>query len=169
MTVTEVPDTTLTRRQHGRAAGVSELDAYLTGPHPQQRAVTLSSSGPLWYLDWLEGSLNQLRALPPGWDGHRAPPITDEAVVAIVVVLQTLLNQGSVPPQLVPLPDGGVQADWLVAGNTLEIEAAGDGDVYLFAADADGTVVIEGPGDERTVDLAARRLDQFSARVATVR
>jgi hypothetical protein len=168
MSIIDVPTSTTTAREPERNVGVDATTTYLSGTALPSRVVTLTTTTDLWYRAWLEGSLNALLALPPGWDGGRAPMITEQSVAGLVDVLQTVLTPSSVPPQLVPLPDGGVQAEWLVAGDNLEIEVAGNGDAHFFAVDNDGVVAVDGRADAATVAAAARRLSRLSARAATV-
>ncbi|MDA8045306.1 MAG: hypothetical protein M0Z30_08730 [Actinomycetota bacterium] len=80
-------------------------------------------------------------------------------------MLQSLLTPASVPPQFVPLPDGGVQAEWLVGGDSLEIEVSGEGEAFVFGVDADGGVAVEGDPDAQVLGAAARRLSYLSERV----
>lgn len=165
MTVIDVPQSTTTPRSAGRSVGVTTT-AYLSGAPAPARAVTLSGS--IWYRDWIEQSLNALLALRAGWDGHLASMVTEHAVVSMGEVLRALLTPGSVPPQFVPISNGGVQADWLVAGDSLEVEVGPDGDAFLFGVDADGAVRLEGAADEQTLAAAARRLRRLSERVGTI-
>jgi hypothetical protein len=125
-----------------------------------------------WFVQYVEAELNVLCALREGWDGHRAQPITINAIEGTVQVLGALMDQTSPPPQLFPLPDGGIQAEWHVAGNRIEIEIEGTGDAYLLADRSDGSTVAEGPATredpEGAVAAARDFLRALAARLARV-
>jgi hypothetical protein len=124
----------------------SALTADQAGP---ARSVTIEVPGMPrwkrpWFVQYVEAELNALCALPERWDGHHAQPITGSAIEGTIQVLGALMDQTSPPPQLFPLPDGGIQAEWHIAGNKIEIEIEGNGDAYLLADRGDGSVVAEG-------------------------
>jgi hypothetical protein len=150
----------------------------LTGDQPEPaRSVTIEVPGMPrwnrpWFVQYIEAELNSLCALQEGWDGHRARPISDGAIVATIQVLGALMDQTSPPPQLFPLPDGGIQAEWHVAGNKIEIEIEGTGGAYLLADRSDGSVVAEGPATREDPDGAVASAREFlralAARLARV-
>jgi hypothetical protein len=50
-------------------------------------------------------------------------------------ILAELLTQDSSEPDLFPLPDGGIQAEWHAGGHDIEIEVRADGSGYATAND----------------------------------
>lgn len=114
-----------------------------------------------WFVQYVEAELNSLCALPEGWDGHRAQPITRPAITATIEVLSALMDLTSPPPQLFPLPDGGIQAEWHVDGNKIEIEIDRDGDAYLLADRSDGSPVAEGSASREDPEGAIARTREF--------
>lgn len=108
----------------------------------------------------IENLLNELLALNDRWDGHRARRVTIEATTTVVDVLAALMNLRSAPAQIFPLPDGGLQVDWLVGGNSIEVDIDAAGDAHLLATTSDETIVDEGPIDPHKPEaqlLTARR------------
>lgn len=96
------------------------------------------------WVDDLLVQLSPLLQLRAGWDGGRARVTTEAAVDALIVVLSEVLDDELAQPDLFPLPDGGLQAEWHVANVDLEIEVGGAGECYVFARNAQGTVTLEG-------------------------
>jgi len=93
---------------------------------------------------YVENELNRLVELPQGWDGRHAAQITNEAVQTTVDLLPAISDEQSVPPQFFPLPDGGIQFEWHVGGNDIEIEVDGGGEAHAVAVTADDNILFEG-------------------------
>ncbi len=125
-----------------------------------------------WFVEYVEAELNELLGLGEGWDGRRAGPITDAAVQGTIDVLAALMNETSAPPQLFPLPDGGLQVEWHVGGNDIEVEIDAGGEAHVLAETADGATVAEGVVHRGEIDarlVAARDfLQRLSARLGRV-
>lgn len=123
-------------------------------------------------LDWVRQELSRLMTLQPGWDGHRAKPITEHALYGTGWVLSALLNQDSVAPQFFPLPDGGIQIEWF-ADDEIEIEIDGSGQGHVLAAAANGDTIAEGTFDPQApgelIADVAKFLEELSARVKAER
>ena len=85
--------------------------------------------------------LTRLRQLERGWDGLRAEPLTDDACATAIRLLTALALP--VPPsaQLVPLKDGGLQIEFHVEGNDVELEIDADGEVHAYIV-VDGDEVV---------------------------
>ena len=120
------------------------------------------SRSPGW-LRQLAADLNRLLSLTPGWDGRRALPISETAVRALTAVLVPIMDVPPlhVPqeqPDIFPLPDGGLQAEWHAGGEDVEVEVEGDGATYVVVRDASDLVVTEGE-----VDLTALETTSPSA------
>jgi len=71
--------------------------------------------------------LNQLIALQPGWDGSNAQPITEDAVMAALEVLNDIALERAPLPDISPGIDGGLLFEWRRDGFELEVwvDAAG--------------------------------------------
>jgi hypothetical protein len=133
----------------------SAEDFYLRGSGPPARQVTIQMTGPdgslrrTWLAAHLEQQINGLLCLEPGWDGGRARPITDKAVGSAIRVLFAVASDLSLPPQLFPLPDGGLQMEWH-AGRSVEVELDACGDVHVLVTNEIGEIVTNedlAPGD----------------------
>jgi hypothetical protein len=92
----------------------------------------------------VEEKLVRLLSLPQGWDGHRAAPTAPLAAAVLNGILDRLVVDDSATPQITPLADGGVQVEWLVAGESLQVDASPAGDLVLFATDSGGAEIVEG-------------------------
>ena len=124
----------------------------------QTRAVEINTSDGWgrtreWLVPYVQERLSELLRLPGGWDGMRARPLTDVAVTSAVHLLFAIATDETLPPQFFPLPDGGIQMEWHVAGESVEIEIDGLGDGHVSAIDLAGQATFES-------DLA---LDSLSA------
>jgi hypothetical protein len=104
----------------------------------------VSQEGRPALIQHFERELNRLWVLPAHWDGRHAAQLTFAAAQGAVTMLASLVTFESPPPQFFPLPDGGVQVEWLIAGNSIEIEVEADGAVHVLAMNAAGDVVSEG-------------------------
>jgi hypothetical protein len=121
---------------------VSEIE--IRWPQPEVRP---------WYVDLTERELNRLIDLGEGWDGGRARAVTLPALRTTVEVLARLLTQQSPRPQFFPLPDGGIQVEWLVAGNSVVIEVDAQGEAYVLATTSKDSEVADGIISRQTPEL----------------
>jgi hypothetical protein len=120
----------------------------------------------------MEDRLNALLRLRLGWDGYRAQPLSMDAVEAAVDVLFGMADDLSLPPQLFPLPDGGIQMEWHADGEDLEIEVDPAGSAHVLASDASGLVVVDAelaPSRPQTQYAARKALHRLSERLAGAR
>jgi len=115
-------------------------------------SITSGEDGALEVLaDVLSFRLNELLAMRPGWLDGRGNELSDEAVVAAVEMVFEILRDKAVPPQFFPLPDGGIQFEWHLNGNSVEVEVEPDGSAFAVAETADKRVVIEEDVEPPTV------------------
>jgi hypothetical protein len=95
---------------------------------PDQSATDAGSPGPSRFL-WARPTIERILALP--WDqedwqeGARAP--STEAVSHLLVALSTTMLPDSPVPDIGPMWDGGVCAEWHRNGVDLELYVAPDG------------------------------------------
>lgn len=117
-------------RRERRATAASE-------PLPHRVKVRIPLDGEsieLTYLDsvlpaWAEPVLSSLPerwGATPGWDGYHARPTSVQLVVRLLNILSTVMLGGYQPPQIMPLADGGVQAEWHRGQRDLEIVVSAD-------------------------------------------
>jgi len=82
--------------------------------------------------------LDRLINLPDGWDGGRAKPVLPTTAILAMQVLSQVADDLTPAPHVFPLPDGGVQLEWLINGNGLEIEISPNGELSALGIDAGG-------------------------------
>lgn len=116
--------------------------------------------------------INRLLRLESGWDGHRAKPPTPIAGMVLNGVLERLLFDDCATPQIAPLPDGGLEVDWLVGGNSVHVEASPEGEVFLDVHTASGVEEASGEFsywriDNHLLGLAETFLHKISQDVKT--
>lgn len=168
---------TLHPRDRFAFPGVSEAeDFYVRGPRPL-RKIEIQVSGPsvslrhTWLASYMEVQINDLLRLQPGWDGRRAQPPTDAAVGSAVDLLFAVADDLSLPPQVFPLPDGGLQLEWH-ARASVEIEVDAEGVAHVLTVDQDGTTVLndelEG-SDSALLEKARAAIQQLTIRLARAR
>ncbi len=120
-------------------------DFYQRGSDEPIRQVALQVTGPdgslrrSWLAAYMEEQVNELLKLRTGWDGRRARPVAYQAVQSAMELLFALASDLSLPPQLFPLPDGGLQMEWH-AGRSVEIEVDSLGDAHVLVADETGEI-----------------------------
>ena len=161
-----------------RALSTVGEDFYLHGPETEvQRQITIQVVGPdgnlrnTWLARYMEEKINGLLCLRAGWDGYRARPVSYEAVTAGLNLLFGVAGDLSLPPQVFPLVDGGLQMEWH-ADQSVEIEVDGRGEAHVLTTDEAGTVVINEElalGDHAALARVRRALRQLSAHLAGAR
>lgn len=130
-------------------------------PHRELMIYAEGEDLPGWFNDHLNLELNRLFALPPRWDGYTADEVTVEAVHEMVEVLFVAVGKTTVPPQFFPLPDGGLQAEWHIHGNDVEIEVDGTGSPSVLATRSTGDTVVDAEIRANVNDADLRALAAF--------
>jgi len=119
----------------------------ITIPEPRPLTVRLSIDGepmdlkytsfngalPPWAGAVLQ-SISERWGVRPGWDSYQAKPTNPNLVVKLLNILSDLLGDNSPSPQITPLADGGVQAEWHRHDQDLEIvvPAEEEANYYYF-------------------------------------
>lgn len=85
----------------------------------------MDNSLPQWAYSALH-SLAERWGAQPGWDSYHATPTNPQLVVKLLNLLSGLMQDDSLPPQITPLADGGVQAEWQHHGVHLEVVVPAD-------------------------------------------
>ena len=167
------PPTTTTGGALAESLPPTDPSEYLTNASGGQRRVHLTAFGPggepRW-LDDVEAVVNRLLQLQKGWDGHRARRIDLTAVGGLIDALGLVAGSDTLTPHIILLPNGGLQAEWLVDGTGVEIEVDPAGERLVLATDEAGEVLVEGAlrpaGAVRNETQAI--LQRLTTRVATV-
>ena len=108
--------------------------------------------------------INRLLALPERWDGGHAAAISPRSAIISLHLVAYLVDEAVPPPQVFPLPDGGVQLEWLIDGNGLEIEVTPAGVANALGVDSDELTQIDGQfgADAHALSLAKSYLRLIS-------
>ena len=93
---------------------------------------SFDNSLPKWAKPVL-ASLTDRWGVLPGWDSYQAKPTDPQLVLRLLNILSDLMQDTSLPPQITPLADGGVQAEWHHNQRDLEIVvSAADEPTYYY-------------------------------------
>ena len=117
------------------------------------------------YLAWSAAVRENLARLPwgvEGWSSEDAKPLSAEAVIELLLLLQDFLPPAGPAPVISPTWDGGVQADWELGDLYLEIEIVPDGATRCCFVDERGDEAIE---EEFEID---GQEDKLRARMAVL-
>lgn len=106
----------------------------------------------------LVAKIQSLRSLPENWDAQGAAAVDSGVIYFAESTLRNALVSvpNAVAPFLVPLADGGVQAEWHRAGADLEIAFWASGEITALFEDRKLGVELEAEGDA-AIDLLLRR------------
>ncbi|MFF4686314.1 hypothetical protein [Streptomyces sp. NPDC001307] len=124
-------------------------------------------------LQYAQRKLDELAALPIGWDGEDAPPSTPAACKRMMRLLRAVTDDVSVYPTLVTDYEGGVSAEWRAGKQKAAIEIDADGEAYLYVTDRRGDQVLAEKlpmGQEAYVQIRSLKyeLAEMSSRVERV-
>lgn len=112
----------------------------------QARPSTSSTSGWSkaivgWYrsswMQVLETRLNELTALPRGWNGYRSLPVSFSCAGFAASLLERICTDGLPPPSIVPGTDGTLQIEWHRNGYDVEIDVLGPNHVIATRCKVD--------------------------------
>lgn len=88
--------------------------------------------------------LSTISRLPQGWDDMRAKEITYVVLSTALRIVSFLATHPSfTPPQIFPLPDGGMQIEWHIDNNDLEIEIDPIGNLYVLGNNSEGKITFD--------------------------
>lgn len=89
---------------------------------------------------WFQRAVDEFVALlnlGPNWNGYGERAVHPASVKRLVRLLDEISFRG-LAPSIVPLPDGGVQAEWHRGDASLEIEVPPVGDAHAYACGLSG-------------------------------
>jgi hypothetical protein len=101
---------------------------------PPRQRVTLSEPQFRWRAPVI-GRLNEILALPPGWDGYRGRRVSFEIASFTLFMLQNLCAPDTPVPSVVPLSSGGLQVEWHTERAEIELTVYAPYNVQAWAAD----------------------------------
>lgn len=88
--------------------------------------------------DWPEvvyARLSELERLTEDWDSYGSKPVAPEVSARVRALLHQLMTPRTRTPQVVPLPDGGLQLEWHTLSSDLEICVPASGGASFFYQD----------------------------------
>lgn len=101
-------------------------------------APVLSQPKPKW-IDATVASLETLARLGPDWDSYGARPVELFTLQQVYGLLQSIMDDDTPAPALVPMSDGSIQMEWHTLGLDLEIRLLSGADLEVYFEDLDGT------------------------------
>jgi hypothetical protein len=114
------------------AEGARTVVRFSIGMHEVTCYPAMGGNLPEWVLMALR-SISERWGVQAGWDGYNARPTDIHLVVRLLNCLSTLMHDSSRAPDVVPLADGGVQAEWHGNGQDFEIVVpAGEAIRYYY-------------------------------------
>lgn len=103
-----------------------------------QPAPVLSQTKPKW-IDPTVSGLQSLARLPADWDSYGANPVELSRIQQAYHLLQSIMDDDTPAPILVPTPDGSIQMEWHTLGIELEVNLLSDADLDVSFEDLSGT------------------------------
>lgn len=104
----------------------------------------------------IKSRITQLCSLPVGWDGEYAQPVSRKAGNKAAYVTYAVSKDYIDLVQFFPLPNGGIQIEFLVGGNELEIEIDENGNAFVVATDNSGYTKFEGEFELRDSNMLVK-------------
>jgi hypothetical protein len=137
------------------SASLTEKEYTLVPPYSEASgAVTECQTEPRFTLpqaykipDWVQPTVEglvRIMRLPPDWDSYGARPVQSVLVERAVEILSRVMEENSPPPSIVPLCDGGLQMEWHLRNQDIEIAVASDEPPTYYYQSSEGNVE-EGP------------------------
>lgn len=112
-----------------------------------------------WQND-VVNSLCRFLELPNGWDSYNGRPLRHDTGMFTLQLLNSVLVAPTPTPQLVPVADGGVQAEW--HQNQLDVE------LYISAPYACELTIIDHTTNTVETILLTTNFDRLSAALKTL-
>ena len=101
------------------------------------------SSSEEYKIDLINKQIRSLCELPEKWDGEYARPISEIAAKTAAMIAYVVSGDHADLAQFFPTPNGGIQVEWFVDGNELEIEIDENGNAYVTSVDNKGRILFE--------------------------
>lgn len=98
--------------------------------NPQYRAV-ISEPSRKW-RDEVVIKLNELVALPIGWDGYRAQPVSFATAEFSLRMLEAICDDDSPTAQIVPGSNGDLQIEWHTPSMSVELHVRAPNSVFAW-------------------------------------
>ena len=120
---------------------ISETITKYTILQSEQREIELSVSpilrNQIWFRQ-VKARLQKFLMLESNWNGYGEDPIHEGAVKRTIAVLDTVVSEMALQPDIVPTSEGGVQIEWASGGFEVEVEILPTGPAQVFIVEPSG-------------------------------
>ena len=99
---------------------------------------SISVSGPVSWISEAVDSLNSLLALEENWDSYGARKVSLETALSTIVLLNSVMDDRTPPPSIVPTPSGNIQLEWHRSKIDLEVEVTSSKTYFISYEDISG-------------------------------
>ncbi len=99
----------------------------------------ISVSGPVSWISEAVDSLNSLLALEENWDSYGARKVSLETALSTIVLLNSVMDDRTPPPSIVPTPSGNIQLEWHRSEIDLEVEVTPSKTFFISYEDISGS------------------------------
>ena len=144
MSITEHSTLTSTQPSWWTSRTSQEISETLTKDtlfQSEQREIELNVSPILRNQRWfrhLKTRLQEFLILESNWNGYGESPIHEGAVKRTIAVLDTVVSEMALQPDIVPTSEGGVQIEWASGGFEIEVEILPTGPAQVFIVEPSG-------------------------------
>ncbi len=94
-------------------------------------------------IELITRQITSLLELPEKWDGEKAQHVSEIAAQRAASITYLVSGDYADLAQFFPTPIGGIQVEWFVNGNELEIEIDNKGNAFVASVDEKGTTLFE--------------------------
>ena len=122
-------------------------------------------------FDPIRKQISEFAKLRRNWNSYGAEPIEEESIRAALKLLSCLpsglaaeIGENMVPTAAVPVPDGGVQLEWMLTNLEVEVEFEADGSISCLLEWKEGDPRFEEFDDLTNEEVVGVITKQFRAR-----
>jgi len=111
----------------------------------------------------------EMSSLPANWDGEGADPLSSRAVAEAAVLIAAVAERGAdaghsrVPFTSAPLPDGGLQVEWLGPTSRIDVEVGPSGEFSYLIKHGSGSTASYEEADAIDRDTLVGLIDRIVA------
>lgn len=128
------------QHQVSAASLISSKDMALFGSADSNDSLIVATTLAVWIFDAVR-SLNSLLALEENWDSYGARAISIDTALSTIRLLDSVIDDRTPMPSIVPVPTGSIQLEWHQSGIDLEVEVTDSGRFSISYEDMSGQTV----------------------------
>jgi len=91
---------------------------------------------PPWLVS-AEAKVQELAAMPEGWDGHGSRRIQSASSANMLRILHAIAKMDLPSPHISPISGGALQIEWSLKNRDLEIVTYADGSIHYLQSEND--------------------------------